>query len=273
MVNKCVVTNCKSGYNTGEKKLCFHFPEDKELREKWVYFVNRKGWEPTKNSVICIGHFEKKYVKEGKRWKLKWELHPVPNIHTDKISQPSILRTPVPARRSPRKRKLNNLDELTIFQQRDKVTDLNSLDMEHAPVGYNFKKLQESVQYYQLVFQEETGTAIVHGCISIDKEMHVRLTYKSFHIPLPEWFRLGTTCKLNRFSVLENFASYIRNKSSDYNKILQQLNEIQHYKSQGRPKYTSSIIRFALQLRYTSCQAYKLLVEQLPLPSLSQRKF
>ena len=38
-----------SGYATGEKKLSFLFPEDEELRKKWIYFVNRKNYNPGHN--------------------------------------------------------------------------------------------------------------------------------------------------------------------------------------------------------------------------------
>ena len=48
MVNECVVTNCTSGYATGEKNPSFLFPEDEELRKKLIYFVNRKNWASTK---------------------------------------------------------------------------------------------------------------------------------------------------------------------------------------------------------------------------------
>ena len=44
----CVVTNCRSGYATCEKKPSFVFPEEKELHKKWIYFVNRKNWAATK---------------------------------------------------------------------------------------------------------------------------------------------------------------------------------------------------------------------------------
>ena len=37
--------------------------------------------------------------------------------------------------------------------------------------------------------------------------------------------------------MIENFVSYLRNKDEDYDKILKKMEEIQHYKSQGRPKY------------------------------------
>ena len=66
MVNKCVVTNCTSGHATGEKNPSFLFPEDEELRKKWIYFVNRKNSAPTKYSVACIGPFHDKFVKHRK---------------------------------------------------------------------------------------------------------------------------------------------------------------------------------------------------------------
>ena len=74
------MTNCTSGYTKGLKKLSFHFPEDVELKKMWIYFVNRKEWTPTLNSVIYVEHFESKYLKYGKKHTLKWELHAIPTI-------------------------------------------------------------------------------------------------------------------------------------------------------------------------------------------------
>ena len=62
MVNKCVVDNCYTGHLTGPRKAIFSFPEDPDLRKRWIYFVNRKDWQPTKHSVICIDHFDEKYI-------------------------------------------------------------------------------------------------------------------------------------------------------------------------------------------------------------------
>ena len=43
----------------------------------------------------------------------------------------------------------------------------------------------------------------------------------------------------------------------------------QHYKPKGCPPFSADLIRYALLLRYTSRQAYKLLLEKFPLPSFS----
>ena len=72
-------------YTKGLKKPSFHSPESVVLK-KLIYFVNQKEWTLTSNSVICVEHFESKYVKYGKRCTLKWELHPNLTIRTDSIS-------------------------------------------------------------------------------------------------------------------------------------------------------------------------------------------
>ena len=56
MPRKCVVPGCQSNYapsnknNKSEPIATFGFPlKNVELLEKWMKFVNREEWEPTKN--------------------------------------------------------------------------------------------------------------------------------------------------------------------------------------------------------------------------------
>ena len=86
MVYKCFGTNCSTVYKTGQKKPSFHFPDHRELQRKWIYFVNRKDWSHTAQSVICIDRFEGKFIKRDKKCKLPWQLLPVPTIHNDSKS-------------------------------------------------------------------------------------------------------------------------------------------------------------------------------------------
>ena len=51
--------------------------------------------------------------------------------------------------------------------------------------------------------------------------------------------------------------------------ILDELEQRKHYKPKGRPPYSAALIRYALLLRYTSAQAYRVLLKQFPLPSFS----
>ena len=47
---------------------------------------------------------------------------------------------------------------------------------------------------------------------------------------------------------------------------------MKYYKPTGRPKYSTPLLRFALQVRYTSAAAYRILLEHFPLPSFDLLK-
>ena len=118
--------------------------------------MNREDWNPKEHSVICINHFGEKYIKVRKKYKLRWEFHPVTTIHRYLIDKPSILKTSVVPRRYPLKQILQK-DELAEFQEKDSVVDLNLFSADHAP---------ENV-HYNLVFNEKTGIPCVNECIMI----------------------------------------------------------------------------------------------------------
>ena len=73
--------------------------------------------------------------------------------------------------------------------------------------------------------------------------------------------------------MLVNFPTYMRSKSSEMSTVLQEMSYARFRKPQGRPKYSASMIRYALLHRFTSCQANKIMLEQLSLPSLSLFEF
>ena len=56
MVNKCAAPKCQTGYTSSTRKLSsFHFPlKNEELNKKWIRFVNRSDWVPTKHSVLFV---------------------------------------------------------------------------------------------------------------------------------------------------------------------------------------------------------------------------
>ena len=250
------------------KKASFSFPDDIDLRNRWIYFVNRKDWQPSKHSVICVDHFDEKYLKIGKqRTKLLWNLLPVPTKQVDTVSSPSILRAPVPPRPLPTVRYFGRND-MPSFLLEDKIKYLNCLREQDSPPGFTFRHQNNNILYYNLVFDEASGIPAVYECITIDEFLHVTLTYRGYHLPLPQWFRTGNDCTLHRKSMLVNFPPYMRNKGSEMNSILQEMGTTQFHKPQGRPQYSASMIRYALLIRFTSCQAYKIMLEQLPLPSL-----
>ena len=286
MVNKCAVPYCSTGKPVGnvstdvsdeEKRKSystFHFPVNNDLlTEKWVYFVNKTDWKPSKNSVICERHFEKEYIKYGeKRTHLMYEMNPVPTIHTKEADgiPTSVLRVPTVPRAVPTPRNVA-VDEKPMFKEMDKISSLEILTPEVGPPGFSFKKHRGKVVYYNMQHDYVTSVPQVFEAIVVDEQLHVNLSYKGNHIPLPNFLR-ENKCILNKFSILENLPAYIRAKANEANPVLQELNEIKHFAPQGRPVYSANIIRWALLLRHTSAQTYRLLLERLPLPSFNLLK-
>ena len=290
MVNTCALVDCRTGYKkkksetqtglieTTEKFALFGFPEDEELKNIWIRFVRRKDFNP-KHSGICAKHFEEKFLKRGKRDTLRWELNPIPTIYSLKDDIPkSLLSTPVNIRKPPSAlisaRQQIYCNEDIEFRDQDLINgfaDLEGL----CPNGFTITKTEDNIMFYKVEISGTFCIPQVVATICVDESMHVKLFKCNLPLPLPEWFRSGNDCKLKRKSVLENFPAYISNFNCDSDhqgKILEELQQIKNYKKTGRPKYSSNILRFALVVRYTSRQAYKLLLEHFPLPSMSLLK-
>lgn len=53
MPKKCCVVGCRSGYDTNKEKVnTFKFPNDEELKMKWLISIGRKDYKPTKYSSV-----------------------------------------------------------------------------------------------------------------------------------------------------------------------------------------------------------------------------
>ena len=112
---------------------------------------------------------------------------------------------------------------------------------------------------------------MIYESIKLDQSLHVQLQFNGHPVPLLAWFTKGRNATLTRFSQLNNFPNAIRVVSEETEcsrSLLNEMLDISNYQAKGRPPYSSAMIRFALHLRYTSLQSYKLL-EKFPLPSIS----
>ena len=73
---------------------------------------------------------------------------------------------------------------------------------------------------------------------------------------------------LTRFSMLENFLSYLNEFfEKRLPSILEELINVEYYKAKGRPSYSMRVIRYALLQRYTSAASYRLMLQHFSLPS------
>ena len=170
----------------------------------------------------------------------------------------------------PTQKRIIQDDQLSSFRENDIIEDFDILSEKHSPNGFLFQKTEQSVIFYHLVYDEKTEFPHILETIKIDRQLHVQLQYNGNPIPLPPWFTQGRDASVNRISMLQNFSSYIRNVvSSNSHSLLDQMKERMYYKPKGRPPYSAEMIRYALHLRYTSLQAYKIVLEKFPLPSIS----
>ena len=289
MPKKCCVVGCRSNYkrkieecssnsNHVTYKTVFSFPDSNQLdlRNCWIKFVNRADWSPTENSVICIDHFEDKYLKRGKRITLNYCENPIPTIITNQniLSKPSLIQSTSALRKPPAVRIYSHpfLDETYDFRKHDTIKSIIDLNESFCPAGFSFKLVDNRVLFLRIYFDDGDVTPNIES-ITIDKDLHVKLHMKGIPVPLPKWFREGSVCKLTSASMLVNFVSYMHEVAKNVSKsVLSDLYKLSLYKPQGRPIYTNEIIRFSLMHRYTSKQAYTLLLEEFPLPSLSYLK-
>ena len=232
MVNKCVVFGCKSGYLSCQEKnvSTFSFPLEKpKLLRNWIKFVKRENWTPTKYSVICIKHFENKFIfpGKGKRKKLKWNLNPVPTIYFKKAAEkPSNLpELPTPSSiRKPLTVKMFQNDEALKFLKSDIISSFNELSTSRSPLGFQTHKNENCIIYFNLVYDEVTHFPAIKEAIKVDRELRVHLQYNGHVVPLPSWLGKRSNGRLTRYSMLQNLSGYLRKKNEEFsNSILDEL--------------------------------------------------
>ena len=100
-------------------------------------FANRSNWKSTKYSVICIKHFEDKFIfhGKGKPKKLKLSFNLVPTIHCKAtLEKPSILPTKSTSRKHP-KEIIFQEDEASKFMKADTILSFHNLDCNYCSSG------------------------------------------------------------------------------------------------------------------------------------------
>ena len=211
-------------------------------------------------------------LNKGLRTTLRWD--PVSTLYCNIESIPkSLLPSQTTGRVAPKDRSTLE-DEHSKFCNTDRISNFE-VNKSLCPAGYQLKKDENEAIFYKIEPHSVLSVPQVSETTVVDKMLHVKLFSVASPIPLPEWFWKGSDCCLRKKSMLENFPSYIRNfvevkKLPDY--ILSELELIQYKKPVDKPKYSVNMLRYALLLRFTSVQSYKLLLQQFALPSLSLLK-
>lgn len=274
MVNKCSVSGCKTNHVGGEKGTVFELPDDEEQKNKWISFLKSDFLASYNHIFVCHKHFANHFVKRNeKRYRLVKSLKPYPTILprsqlyiniSEAERESANSKTP---RKPPKDRKFQ-VDELKQFKEMDAIRSLDDINQECvSSLGEEFSLLKK--EGYVVIYKLETSSSIVPEItysIRVSEDMRVELFYKNAPIPLPTWFWKGRNTHLTSKAMIVNFVSYMKEKSEEHHSILEEMNRL---KFQNSPCYSYNLILYALELRYTSVQAYKLLRQEMSLPSLS----
>ena len=82
MAYKCRVPGCTSNYNSAGKEgkyNTFGFPQDPVFLQKWLHHIPRHFFNLTKNTRVCIKHFEGKNIHT-------YNIHTKPDGSTYRVS-------------------------------------------------------------------------------------------------------------------------------------------------------------------------------------------
>ena len=189
------------------------------------------------------------------------------------MEHPSSLPTkPTPTRKPPSCRVFQK-DQMVDYTDQFKIKSFQDLLSKPCLEGYRVMKTDDAIVYYNIKFKEGSMFPELLEAIKIDDQLRVELQYKGCPVPLPPWFVKGRDAKVNNLSQIENFPAHIREITNsgeeDGVSIFDELEARRYYKPQGRPPYSGAVIRYALMLRHTSAQAYRVMLEKFPLPSFS----
>ena len=196
---KCAVVGCRTGYQGGEKHSIFFFPKYLYLKDKWgKKFVIKKDWHPTNYSVICAKHFDNKYIKEGKKCNLQWELQPIPTINSDS----SLCVVPCIPCKPPTERNICN-GEWNEFKANDVIHNLNSISPDICLKDFTFLKQETFVLMYRLIIDEITKIPVIHESIMVI----IIIVFKSIIIPCKHGLDCSCSGRSPLCTILGNLSS------------------------------------------------------------------
>ena len=177
---------CLSNYQGEGTVPVFSFPSDEDIKNRWIKFVNRKDWHLTSSAVICIKHFEGKFLKKGeheKRFRLIKTLKPIPTIYPASTKTSSTYKVSLP-RKSPRKRAFQD-DQYDEFKGNNNVIGLESINESDCLQRYLYAKYEEHVVFHKIVLNE-LHVSEVTACIRVDDKLDVKLFLRGSPVTLPQ---------------------------------------------------------------------------------------
>jgi hypothetical protein len=231
---KCCAPGCTSNYRKSEGYITvFRFPNDSRM-EVWKRKIPRQNLVITKNTRLCIKHFEERFIKrtfefndsEGIR---RSELRDVPVLTSDAIPTlfdglPSYLSTQLlPPRKDSNRRhsniELHNINVMDAWLQEDIIADFNNLaelviqrcsDELSSNGLWTLHRGSNALFFY--IFNDASVIPCLRVCIKVFCDMHITVFFKNEEVVSEKlgWI-LGKEVLLRRWSQLQNMFSHYKN--------------------------------------------------------------
>ena len=211
MPQKCSVVNCRTGYINGPAKPMFSFPRNTDLRQRWFKFLNREDYSITSSSRICIDHFESKYIlHHSYKTILNMSMSPIPTIHPSSIPKSQAI-VPKSIRKQPTIRVIQS-DQLPLFRDQFACSDIDDI-VKYISTAREYQNFthcitESGVTTYRV--EIDSGIAQMRECIHITSDLHVKLSFQSSPIPLPDFIAKSVTSKITSLDMLTNLPNYCK---------------------------------------------------------------
>lgn len=233
MVYICCVPGCKTGYksNKSDAKIAlFQFPQNNDLKQKWINAIPRKNWTVTHTHRVCGLHFEDNDFVEissdsKKRRRIKRD--------SEKLARPRLKENAVPhifsglpiylSKTNPIQRKskaatssarlelLNKTIESTnnsIFESEtfhDFITFKQKIKNEIFPKGFVVDFQEDCVWFYYIVTStDQDGSPTIDASVKVSSTLKIDAFIKSLHLPSSLYDSLLACAQLSTLSEISN---------------------------------------------------------------------
>ena len=233
MVYICCVPGCKTIYKSNisnEKVALFQFPQNVELRQKWINAIPRKNWTVTHTHRVCALHFQSTdFVefscdkKERRRVKRNFEKLGRPRLKTSAIPHifsglPHYLsktnsapRKTKAATSSARLELLNiNIESSnnSIFESEafdDFSTLKQKIQREVLPSGFITDFLDDCIWFYYIVYSsDQNDSPTIDASVKVSTNLEITAFVKSSRLPSSMYDSLLSCSKVSTVSEISN---------------------------------------------------------------------
>ncbi len=237
MPYKCCVPSCKSNYDrTTDYISVYKFPTDSKRLDLWMRKIPRENLTITKNSRVCLKHFEERFivrnfVYRGKDGQMRTDPRDIPVLTEDAYPSifpdlPQYLTEKLPAQRKDPDKRRAEVDErsgaiLSDFLQSDIIVDYVDFSgniqsrITDFVAGNRWSVFSGSNATFMYVFDHESDIPGLSVCIKINSDMSVELFVGDQRLSKQKlsWI-LGDSSLLGRWSQLESMLSHYKDYSS-----------------------------------------------------------